>query len=133
MGTRSTSTAFLLAPRHFKFFGWKAGDSWLSKAIPSLQEVFTRQVLNVDYEIDLPEEIRQATRRYLKENPCAMECEEKYVWQAPWGFSAVRILPHQIVLILSQYFDITKLCFHRSICHALCGDKNGCVSSTPLM
>lgn len=51
MGIESTAIANLPAWKYFKFFWSEADDICLSKAIPSVQKVFTRQMLNIGSDV----------------------------------------------------------------------------------
>lgn len=112
MGTGSTAKACLLAPKHFKFFGCEADDSCLLKSMPSILEVFARQILNDESDINESEEIHEAARRYLQGKASAEDTRRKDLWRTPRGLPAVQSFPNHIVFMLPQYFDDMDLFLH---------------------
>lgn len=81
-------------------------------------EVIACQVLNVDSNINEPEQVQDAGRSCLREMACAVESRQKDLWQPPLRPSAVQKFPHQIVFNLSQRFDNNDSFFHKK--HLLC-------------
>lgn len=67
MDTGWTSKVNLLAQKNFNFFGCKAADSYLTKAMPFLLELIARQALNVDFDINDQEKLQEAVQKYLQE------------------------------------------------------------------
>lgn len=57
MGAGSTAKDFLLAPKCFKFFEFKAYDFCYLEAKPSVWYVFSRQALDVDSDENEPKQI----------------------------------------------------------------------------
>lgn len=107
--TGLTAKACLLAPKHFKFFGCEADGFCLSKSMHSILEIFARQVLYNDSDINECEETQKATRKYLRGKASGKKTRQKDIWRTPRGLHAVQSFPNLIVFMLSQYLDDMNL------------------------
>lgn len=59
--------------------------------------------------------------------------DKKYVQRAPQEFSAAQMIPHHVLIILSQYFDNMDLFCYQKHLHILWEAMNQFLVSTHLM
>lgn len=91
VSTGTTAKACLFASKHFKSFLCEAYECCVTNSMHFVFNAFARQVLNVKSNINEPEEIQQATKRYLQEKKCAVKSQQKDLRQAARKFSAVQM------------------------------------------
>ena len=109
-GTFATAKACLSLPKHRVCITCDKDPECIEHALPSVVQVFAKQVLNANSDITQPPEIEEAAHVFLRYRKKVQDSHVSDAWKSPPGLPPLQYLPEHILrYIATTYKDYSML------------------------